>query len=153
MDRRPGAPIKPDFGLTGVETPSPAHNLYCGVGLGVAVGDGIACCAAVAGVALGTTAGVGLVPGVAVADGDASCAGLPADVGADGVGVATALGVGLGFGCMFLAFLSVSFPSGPKKIPISLFCALFPKSWGTKTTYCHVEPKNLSFSLLNSHRA
>ncbi|HEX3585371.1 MAG TPA: hypothetical protein VH024_05210, partial [Candidatus Angelobacter sp.] len=83
----------------GPQAPSPAHNLYCGVGFGVAVADG-----AVTGVALGAIAGIAFVLGVgcdvAVGDGVASCGGVPADVGT--VGVATALGVGLGFGCMFI---------------------------------------------------
>ena len=81
---------------------------YCGVGLGVADG-------AVTGVALGTIAGVaftfGVGCGVAVGDGVISCGGVPPDAGTDGVGVVTALGVGLVFGCMFNAFLSITLPS------------------------------------------
>src|SRR6185312_655634 len=112
--------------------------------------------AAVPGVALGTT-GVALELGVGcgatVDDGVASCGGVPADAGTDGTGVATALGVGLAFGCMFIAFLSVSFPSGPNTILIPLFCASFITSCGTATAYTQVDPTNLSPCLLTSHRA
>ena len=129
----------------------PDSNFYCGVGLGVAVADG-----AVTGVALGI-AGValelGVGCGVAVGDGVVSCGGVPADVGTEAVGVATALGVGLGFACMFIAFLSVSFPSGPNTIWIPLFWLSFAASCGIATAYTQVDPTNLSPCLLTSHRA
>ena len=149
MDRWPGAPIKPGFGLNGAEKPSPAPNLYCGIGLGVAV---------VAGVALGAIAGVAVALGVgcgaAVGDGVASCAGVPADVGDSGVaGVAATVGVGLAFACMFIAFLSVSFPSGPNTIWIPLFWLSLATSCGTATAYTHVDPTNLSPCLVTSQRA
>src|SRR5882724_1866910 len=108
---------------------------HCGVGLGVAVADGIVC-----GVGLGASTGLGV--GEAVGDGELS-----------GVAVALGVGVGLSLGCMFIAFLSISFPSGPKTICIPLFWLSLATSCGTATAYCHVDPTNLSPCLVTSHRA
>jgi hypothetical protein len=146
-------PHQAGFGLNRVEMPSPALNLYSGVGLGVAVADGITCGGAVTGVALGSIAGVAFTLGVAVADGVASCGGVPVDAGTDGAGVATELGVGLGFGCMFIAFLSASLPSGPNTILMPLFWLSLAGSCGTATAYCHSDPTNLSPALFTSQCA
>ena len=109
MDRRPGA-HQARFWLEWGGDALACAQPHCGVGLGVAVADG-----AITGVALGAIAGVAFTFGVGC--GVASCAGVPKG-DADGFGVATGTGVGVGlaFDCMFIAFLSVSFPSGPKTI-------------------------------------
>jgi hypothetical protein len=92
-----------------------------------------------AGVALGAASGVALELGVAVGCGVTSCAGVD-----DGLGkaAATGVGVGLGLGCMFIAFLSVIFPSGPNTIWIPLFWLSFATSCGTATAYTQVDPTN-----------
>jgi hypothetical protein len=79
--------------------------IHCG--LGVAVGVTL-----IAGVGDGT-AKLGAATGDDETSGDAT---------GTGVGVAAAMtGVGLGVGCMFIALLSITFPSGPKEIWIELF--------------------------------
>src|SRR5262245_30280873 len=88
------------FKLCGAQAPRLRLSYYCGVGLGVAAPAGADCCGEAAGVALG----VGELTGVAVFS---------------GVAVATGAAVGLAFGCMFMANLSFSLPSGPNKTMIS----------------------------------
>jgi Na+-driven multidrug efflux pump len=97
---------------------------HCGVGLADALG-----------LALGAGVALGLATGVAVALGDGELTGV-----AEAAGVG--LGVGLGFGCMFVAFLSFTLPSGSKTTSISLFCPLAAKSAGTATSYFQVDPRN-----------
>ena len=111
MERRNRGPHQTRFWFEWDKETLACDQSHCGVGLGVAVVTGVAL-GAIAGVA----AGLGVDCGVAVGDGVASCAGVPADAGTDGAGVATAVGVGLALGCMFIAFLSVSLPSGPNTI-------------------------------------
>lgn len=132
-------------------------SYICGVGLGVAVAEGVTCGGVLTGVALGAIAGVAFTFGVGC--GVASCIGVPDDEGdpavtgvADAFGVTAAVGVGLGFGCMFIAFLSTSFPSGPNTIWIPLFWLSLATSCGTATAYIQVDPTNLSPCLVTSHR-
>ena len=95
--------------------PRPAaldSSTYCGVGLAVA---GVVC-------GTGVTLGVVIAFGVAVgtaATGVAEASGVATETG---VGVAAVnAGVGVGLGCMFIALLSSTFPSGPYVIWIELF--------------------------------
>src|SRR5215472_13108524 len=126
---------------------------YCGVGLGVAAPAGIAC----VGVGVADGAGVALAVGVAVGEAAAGevcgeAAGVAALAGV-GVAACTALGVGLGLGCMFIAFLSASLPSGPNITRITLFWPSLAASCGTAISYCQVDPTNLSPFSLTSQRA
>src|SRR5262249_31673854 len=99
----------------------------------VAVAAGAAGCGDTSGVALG----VAELSGDALGNGDAT---------------GVAVGVGLGLGCMFIALLSASFPSGAKTIWRTLFWLSLAASCGTATSYCQVDPTNLSPFSLTSQR-
>jgi len=70
-----------------------------------------------------------------------------------GVASGFGAGVGLGLDCMFIAFFSFSFPSGPNKTSIALFWLSFARSCGTAISYPHFDPAKWLPSLFNSQRA